>query len=82
MAQESGFEERTLTLEILATFRLLILLMLLPLFFAWRMLKKGPVSHLTALLLKEVIMGIWHRLFGAKKVQIAKRRCKNRQRWS
>ncbi len=31
-------------LEMLATFRLLILLIILPLFFAWRMLKKGPMS--------------------------------------
>ena len=65
--------------ETLLTFRLLIFLLLLPLFVCWRILKpKKSMSHLTALLLKEMIMGVWHWLFGAKKVQVAKRRKKRR----
>jgi hypothetical protein len=43
----------------------------------WRILKpKRPTGHLTALLLKEMIMGVWHWIFGAKKVHVAGRRKK------
>ena len=69
--------------ETLLTFRLIIFLLLLPLFVCWRMLKgKGHMSHLAALLLKEIIMGIWHRIFGPKRVQIAKRRARKRRWWN
>jgi len=69
-------------IETLLTFRLLIFLLLLPLFVCWRILKpKKPMGHLTALLLKEMIMGIWHWIFGAKKVRVAKRR-KIRRWWN
>ena len=69
-------------IETLLTFRLLIFLLLLPLFVCWRILKpKKPMGHLTALLLKEMIMGIWHWIFGAKKVRVAKRR-RNRRWWN
>ena len=65
--------------ETLLTFRLIMFLLLLPLFVCWRILKpKKPMGHLSALLLKEMIMGVWHRLFGAKKVRIAKR---HKKRW-
>lgn len=61
----------------LFTSRLIIFLLLLPLFVCWRILKpKKPMGHLTALLFKEMIMGIWHWLFGAKKVRVAKQRKK------
>ncbi|MCI0540285.1 MAG: hypothetical protein L0Z50_34200 [Verrucomicrobiales bacterium] len=69
--------------ETLLTFRLIIFLLLLPLFVCWRILKpKKPMGHLTALLLKEMIMGIWHWIFGAKRVQLAKRRRKKRGWWN
>ena len=65
--------------ETLLTFRLIMFLLLLPLFVCWRILRpKKPMGHFTALILKEVVMGIWHRVFGAKKVQISRRR---KKRW-
>ncbi len=64
---------------LLFTFRIVLFLLLLPFLLFWRMRRKGPMSHLTALLLKEIIMGIWHRLFGPKRVQIAKRHGKKRR---
>jgi len=61
----------------LLTFRLIIFLILLPMLVCWRILKpKRPTGHLTALLLKEMIMGVWHWIFGAKKVHVAGRRKK------
>ena len=63
---------------ILLTFRMIIFLLLLPLILFWRMRRRRPMSHLTALLLKEIIMGIWHRVLGPKPVQIAKSRGRKR----
>jgi hypothetical protein len=64
--------------QTLLAFRLIMLLLLLPLFVCWRMFRpKKPMSHLTALLLKEMIMGIWHWVFGPKKMRVAKRRKKD-----
>jgi hypothetical protein len=65
----------------LLTFRIIIFLLLLPFILFWRMRRKGHMSHLTALLLKEIILGVWHRVFGPKRVQIAKRPGKKRW-WS
>jgi hypothetical protein len=68
------YEKEPVMFETLMTFRLIMFLLLLPLFLCWRILKpKKPMGHLTALLLKEMIMGVWHWIFGAKKVRVAKR---------
>ena len=67
-------------IEILLAFWLMIVLLLLPLFVCWRILRpKKPMSHLAALLLKEIIMGVWHWLFGAKKMRVIKRRKRRRR---
>ena len=61
----------------LLMFRLIMFLLLLPLLVCWRILKpKKPMGHFTALILKEIVMGIWHWIFGAKKMRVAKRRKK------
>lgn len=73
-------ENEITVFPMLLTFRIIILLLILPFIVFWRMRRKGHMSHLTALLLKEIIMGLWHRLFGPKRVQIAKPRSKKR-RW-
>ena len=64
----------------LLTFRIIIFMLLLPFILFWQMRRKGHMSHLTALLLKEIIIGIWHRVFGPKRVQIAKPRSRKRRR--
>lgn len=80
MTLESGCEEEPTVFPMLITFRIIIFLLLLPFILFWRMRRKGHMSHLTALLLKEIIMGVWHWIFGSKRVQIAKRKAKSR-RW-
>lgn len=60
---------------IIATFRILIALMLLPMLLVLRaVLPKGFAAHLLAHLVRDIILGIWHRIFGPKKVQIANRK--------
>lgn len=78
MARELEHKEETIMFTTLLTFRLIIFL-LLPLLICWRILKpRKPMGHLTALLLKEMIMGVWNWIFGAKKMRVAKRR---KKRW-
>lgn len=63
--------------ETLMTFRIVMFLLLLSIFVCWRVLKpKSSMGHFTALILKEIVMGAWHFVFGAKKVRVAKRRKK------
>ena len=65
--------------ETLLTFWLVIALLLLPLFVCWRILSgRWRMSHLATLLLAEFIMGVWHVIFGPKRVQVGKR---GRKRW-
>ncbi len=45
----------------LLTFRLIMFLLLLPLFVCWRILKpKKPMGHFTALILKEMLVELRH----------------------
>lgn len=61
----------------LLPFILIMFLLLLPWVVCWRIVRpKRRMSFLTALLMKEIILGTWRALFGAKKVRIVKRRRK------
>lgn len=64
-------------MSILLSFVLITGLLLLPWIVCWRIVRpKRRMGFLTALLAKEIVLGAWHLLLGARKVRIAKRRKK------